>query len=127
MRLCITARRVGLEDPRRSHLEEQLRLLLGSWTCRIRQARVFLENVNGRKNGLDTRCIIEAELVPSGEVTVQSLGTDIETALAAAARRLVRRVKGDFYRRRIGVNSGDRRMVGSAGHVDLPGTDDEGC
>lgn len=103
MRLYITARSVGLEGL--GFLEDRLRLLLGSWTCRIREARVHLEDVNDRKNGLDTRCIIEAELIPSGKVAVQSLGTDIETALAGAARRLVRRVKGEFYRRRTSMRS----------------------
>lgn len=124
MRLCITARGVGLEGL--GGLEDRLRLLLGSWTCRIRQARVFLDDVKGRKNGLDTRCIMEAELIPSGHTTVRSLGTDTETALAGAARRLVRRVKGELYHKRT-IMRGDGQMVRSAGHVDLSGTDDEGC
>jgi hypothetical protein len=98
MRLCITARGVSLEGL--EHLEERLRLLLGSWTCRIRQARVFLEDVNGRKHGFDVRCTIEAELIPSGKITVQGWGTDTETALPRTARRLVRRVKRAFYRSR---------------------------
>jgi len=122
MRLCITARGIGLEGL--GCLEDRLRLLLGSWTCRIRQARVFLEDVNGRKNGLNMRCIIEAEFIPSGQVTVQGLGIDIETALAGAARRLVRRVRGEFYRTGLDASVGTR-MAGSAGDVDLPGTNDE--
>ena len=125
MRLCITARGIGLE--RLGGLEDRLRLLLGSWTCRIRQARVFLEDVNGRNNGLNMRCIIEAELIPSAEVTVQGMGTDIETALGGAAKRLVRRVKREFYRRRVSVSGDVGRMDGSAEHVDLSGANGLDC
>jgi len=83
MRLCITARRVGPENPR-SDLEERLRLLLGSWTCQIREAKVCLEAVEGSKGGLDARCEIEAALIASGRITVQGLGTDTESAMRAA-------------------------------------------
>ncbi len=123
MRLCIAARRVGLAGLR--GLEDRLRLLLGSWTCRIRQATVILEDMKGRRNGLDIRCDIEAELIPSGKVSVQGLGADVETALAGAARRLVRRVKGEFYRRRLDTRVG-ARMAGSADDAGPSGTDDEG-
>jgi putative sigma-54 modulation protein len=103
MRLCITARRVGLEDPRRSDLEERLRLLLGSWTCQIREAKVCLEDVNGSKGGLDVRCEIEAALIASGRITVQGLGTDTESAMRAAVRQLLRPVRREFYRKQVGM------------------------
>ncbi len=123
MRLCISARGVGLEGL--EHLEKWLRLLLGSWTCRIRQAKVFLEDLNGRRSGRDVRCTVEAALIPSGKVTVQGLGIDAETAVREASRRLLRRVKREFYGRRVGVGI-EKRTVRSISHVDLSGTGEEG-
>jgi hypothetical protein len=113
MRLCISARGVVLEDPSRGALEQRLRLLLGGWACRIRQAKVFIEDVNGPKGGLDLRCTIEAVLTASGTVTVRARGTDAEMVLRSAARRLVRRVKREFCRRRFGVRAGDLFDAGS--------------
>ncbi len=123
MRLCITARRMGLDGSWRDDLEERLRLLLGSWTCRIRQARVYIEDVNGPRGGLDVRCAIEAALIPSGTITAQGLGTDVESAVRGAARRLVRRVKDEFYRRRADPMAPAPR-IGRAGRTDGSGADD---
>lgn len=120
MRLCITARRIGLRGAPREDLEQRVRLLLGSWTCRIRQAKVYIEDLNGPKGGLDVRCAIEAALISSGTVTVRALGSDVETAVRGAARRLVRRVKREFYRGRAG------RKVGSMCHVGLSCSGDVG-
>lgn len=106
MRLCITARGVGLQGPSRAALEQRLRLLLGGWACRIRQAKVFIEDVNGPKGGLDLRCTIEAMLAASGTVTVRAWGTDVEMVVRGAARRLVRRVKRELGRRRFGTSEG---------------------
>lgn len=125
MRVCITARRVGLVGSWRSDLEDRLRLLLGSWTCRIRQARVYIEDINGPKGGLDVRCGIEAALIPSGSVVVQGLGTDTESAVRGAVRRLLRRVKGESYRRRVGPRM-ERRWTRSTGQVHLSATESLG-
>lgn len=115
MRLRMTARRVGLRDSWRSDLEDRLRLLLGSWTSRIRQANVRIEGANGPERGLDVRCAIEAALIPSGTVLVQGWGADVDTAVRGAARRLVRGVRGDFYRKPVG-----ERAVATAGNAASP-------
>lgn len=126
MRLSITTRRVTIQGSERTDLEERLRLLMGSWTCRIRQARVYIEDVNGPKGGLDKRCVITALLIPSGKVVVQARGIDIENVVRGAARRLLRRVKREFGRKAINPSSAGRD-IRSGTHVDLFDTCDEGC
>lgn len=111
MHLRITARPVELQGSQRADLEDRIRLLLGSWTCRIRRAWVCVENGSGRPGGLDVHCSITASMIPSGKVAVHALGTDTETAMRGAARRLVRSLKGEFSRRRPDVREG-KRMVG---------------
>jgi len=100
VRLSITARRVVLQGPSRGALEQRLRLIFGGWACRIRRAKVYIEDVKGPAGGLDVRCAIEADLTSSETVTVRALGSDVETVVRSAARRLVRRVKREFHRRR---------------------------
>lgn len=99
MRLCITGRGVGLQNTWRSELEERLRLLLGSWSARIMQAKVFIEVVNGPPGGSDVRCAIDASLIPAGTVKVSALGTDIESAARSTTRRLVRLIREELLRR----------------------------
>lgn len=99
MRLCITGRGVGLQNTWRSELEERLRLLLGSWSARIMQAKVFIEVLNGPPGGSDLRCAIDASLIPAGTVKVSALGTDIESAARSTTRRLVRLIREELLRR----------------------------
>ena len=66
----------------------------------------------------------------TGEDGASNIGVgagDIETALGGAAKRLVRRVKREFYRRRVSVSGDVGRMDGSAEHVDLSGANGLDC
>lgn len=65
------------------------------------QAKVFIEDVNGPKGGPDVRCAIDASLIPAGAVKVSALGTDIESAVRSATRRLVRLIREELFRRRV--------------------------
>lgn len=114
MRLRITARGVDPHGFRHAGLEERLRLLLGSWTSRIRRARVCIEDVNDANGGLGVRCAITAFLIPSGSVMVHAPGTDVESALRTAARRLLRQVKGEARRGRIAASGAGRTIGRSA-------------
>jgi hypothetical protein len=77
---------------------------LGRFTGRVRTIHVLLEDVNGPRGGVDTRCRIEVHLRPRGSITVSALAVDEYAATAAAAaraRELVdRRVKRVRTRRR---------------------------
>ncbi len=77
---------------------------LGRFARRVRTVRVWLEDVNGPRGGVDTRCRIEVHFRPRGSITVSALATDEYAATAEAAaraRELVdRRVKRDRSRRR---------------------------
>ena len=70
----------------------------------MRTIRVWLEDVNGPRGGVDIRCRIEVHFRPRGSINVSALAIDEYAATAGAAaraRELVdRRVKRVRSRRR---------------------------
>lgn len=70
---------------------------LGRFARRVRDIQVWLEDVNGPRGGVDTRCRIDVEFRSRGRVSVAALANDEYTATAEAAarsRKLVdRRIK----------------------------------
>ena len=100
----IVARRLELRNSHRRAIRRILASALGRFTRRVRTVRVWLEDVNGPRGGVDTRCRLEVYFRPRGSITVSALATDEYAATAEAAaraRELVdRRVKRVRSRRR---------------------------
>ena len=96
----IAARGYEMDAETRDHLEDRFRKAVGDWSKRIRRASVYLQDVNGPKGGRDRRCSIEARLLGRGVVVAIGTGTNFDTSLRLAARRLVRRLREIFRRTR---------------------------
>ena len=100
----VHARGIELKNSHRRTIRRILASALGRFARRVRTIRVWLEDVNGPRGGVDIRCRIEVHFRPRGSITVSALATDKYAATAAAAaraRELVdRRVKRVRSRRR---------------------------
>ena len=74
----------------KTHWREVRRILtsaLGRFEHRMRSVRVWLEDVNGPRGGVDNRCRIDIELRPRGIISVSASATDELVAAAKAANR----------------------------------------
>jgi hypothetical protein len=104
VRFTVHTRGLELRSSHRRAIRRILSNALGRFTRRVRTIRVWLEDVNGPRGGVDIRCRIEVHLRPRGSITVSALAVDEYAATAAAAdraRELVdRRVKRVRTRRR---------------------------
>lgn len=93
----IQARGLQLRNSHRRAIRRILASALGRFTRRVRTIRVWLEDINGPRGGVDIRCRIEVHFRPRGSITVSALAIDEYAAIAraaAGARELVdRRVK----------------------------------
>ena len=74
--------------------ERRLRFVMRRLTWLVPRARVQLSDVNGPRGGIDKRCRVELKAGAAGTVVIIAMARDwhgaIETALARAARALVR-------------------------------------
>ena len=57
---------------------------------RLRRVEVYLEDTNGEKGGVDTRCSIEVHLAGRPAVTAEDRAADVETAVDGAVERVLR-------------------------------------
>jgi hypothetical protein len=60
---------------------------LGRFGARLRDAHVWLEDVNGLRHGVDKRCRIELRLRPRGRVTVTAEAANEYAAVTRAVKR----------------------------------------
>lgn len=87
MKLSMRAKGLRLTGKLREHVERRLHFALGRFSDRVRGVSVLLEDVNGPRGGLDTRCKIRARLAPSGTVVVEETRLHAFSAVALAADR----------------------------------------
>jgi hypothetical protein len=95
--LSVQARGLELTKMHEKEVRRILTSALGRFARRMRTVRVWLEDVNGPRGGVDNRCRIELELRPRGVFSVSASASDELAAAAKAAncaRELLdRRVK----------------------------------
>ena len=74
--------------------ERRLRFAIRRFIWLVPRAKLYLSDVNGPRGGLDKRCQVELKTHSGGTVVIMALAGDwrsaLETALARAARALVR-------------------------------------
>jgi putative sigma-54 modulation protein len=86
-RLSVQTRGLFVERAFREVVPQILAAVLSQSARRIRGIKVWLEDVNGPRGGVDIRCRIELSLSPRGRVTATSLAHDEYVAIANAASR----------------------------------------
>ena len=77
--------------------ERRLRFAIRRLIWLVPRAKVYLSDVNGPRGGVDKRCQVELKTQSIGTVVITALARDwrsaLETALARAARALVRMLR----------------------------------
>jgi hypothetical protein len=87
IRLSVRSRCLSLTKAYRSAVLRTLATTLGRFARRIRAIQVWIEDVNGPRGGVDTRCRIDVDLRPRGRISMSALATDEYAATAKAAAR----------------------------------------
>jgi hypothetical protein len=99
-RLSVQTRKLTLERGFQKAVPRILAAALSQFAPRIQTIHVWLEDVNGPRGGVDTRCRIELSLSPRGRVTATSLAANEYVAIANAASRAGALVNGRIKRTR---------------------------
>ena len=58
--------------------------------ARLRRVEVYLEDTNGPKGGVDTRCSVEVHLAGRPAATAEDRAEDVETAVEGAVEKVLR-------------------------------------
>ena len=85
----------------------------GRFGDRLRRVEVYLEDTNGDKGGVDTRCSVEVHLAGRPVVSAEDRAEDVDTAVEGAVEKVLR-----VLEKQLG------RIEDRAGHVSASG--DEG-
>jgi putative sigma-54 modulation protein len=101
MRLEIRRRGVKVTEELRKYLKERLRFALSRFRHRIVSIRVYLQDLNGLRGGMDKKCRIVVALPRRGAVVVSGADTGIRSAIAGTANRAGFAVKRHVNRRRM--------------------------
>ncbi len=111
MRIQIESPDFPLTDAIRGVLERRLRYDLTRCDERIGLVEVHLADVNGRRGGVDKRCLVRVRLHGSPDVVVEDIETDLyfamNRAIARAGRTVARRLTRRFVPRRRRGSRGD--------------------
>ena len=85
-----------LADAVRSYATRRIRFALGRFAARVGRIVVRISDTNGMRGGVDQRCHISAELLPSGRVVLDQVDADLFSAIDRATERT-----GQAFRREI--------------------------
>jgi len=87
LNFSLQARGLRLTKTHRREVRRILTSALGRFEHRVRTVRVWLEDVNGPRGGVDNRCRIDIEFRPRGVISVSASESDELAAAAKAANR----------------------------------------
>jgi len=87
LHFSLQARGLRLTNTHRREVRRILTSALGRFEHRLRTVRVWLEDVNGPRGGVDNRCRIDIEFRPRGVISVSATASDELAAAAKAANR----------------------------------------
>lgn len=77
----------ALADRLRGQVEAALD---GQYHGQVRRVEIYLQDVNGHKKGIDTRCTIEVDLAGHQPVVVHELAPSVDAAVDAALDKMRR-------------------------------------
>jgi len=131
MTIAIRSSVFRIDADLRETVETHVRRGLRRYARRISEVRVWLDDANGPRGGIDRSCRIQVELLSAGTWTVESRAGTVYAALAGAIERVKmtidralkrRRRRARFPRdprnRRSGQN-GRGRLVNGSGQFDF--------
>ncbi len=75
-------------DAIRAYATRRVRFALGRFGSRVPRVVVRLSDTNGTRGGVDQRCQISADVVPSGKVVLEQVDADLFTAIDRASDRV---------------------------------------
>ncbi len=85
----------------RARIEQTVRLGIGSWSSRLRQVTVKLDERSGHHGGLNMECSIHVSPPPLDDFAILAAGSDLDAAVRSAVRQLLRRLKREAARQRV--------------------------
>jgi putative sigma-54 modulation protein len=88
MELSIRTRDVELTDALRERITRRLEFALDTFDDHVKDAFVYLMDLNGPKGGVDKLCQITIRARGIGDLAVRETATTLQAALNRAARRL---------------------------------------
>jgi putative sigma-54 modulation protein len=88
MKIVIRRRSIDITDALRQLISRRLHFALDVFDERIRQASVYLADVNGPRGGVDKVCHITVAVRGISDVVVSDAGATAEAALTRATARL---------------------------------------
>lgn len=85
--VTVVGRGLPITDDLQAFARRRLAFAAGRFSSKVREATVWLDDLNGPRQGVDKRCRIVLRLAPAGAVTVTAQATNEYAAIAEAARR----------------------------------------
>lgn len=99
MELELHVRGTDFLEALRNYAERRLRFSVRRLVHHIRRLRIYVEDLNGPRGGIDKRCRIVVEFAPSGNLVIEETAARIHEAVDRAAGRLRRSVRRELKRR----------------------------
>lgn len=88
MNPTIIAKGIKASESLKKHITERLSTILSHTKNHITDITVRLTDLNGSRNGIDKRCLIQVKLSGSPAIVVAEFSTDITSAVDMAANRI---------------------------------------
>lgn len=113
MKINILDRAQRLSDANHEHAHRSLHFALSRFGDEIQTVTISVEDLNGPKGGVDTRCVLKAKLRRHGTTEVTQEGTSFGECIRLASPRLGRSVRRQLDRERKFDRQTVRRMEGT--------------
>lgn len=99
MELELHVRGTEFLEALRNYAERRLRFSVRRLDHHIKRLRIYVEDLNGSRGGIDKRCRIIAQIAPSGNLVIEETDARIHEAVDRAADRFGRTVRRELKRR----------------------------
>lgn len=101
------------------HVDEKIQGALAPASHHVVGVTIRLDDVNGKRGGIDKRCRVVAELRGAKIVTVQAVSSDLYTAISKAANRIKHATARALKRRKARERKDPQRPGAFGEHLDL--------
>ena len=88
MRISFHTRGIQESDTVRAYLERRLHFALDRFARHVPQVSVYVEDVNGPRGGIDTKCVIAAGLSSGSKIVVEEKAEGAMQAIYRACQRM---------------------------------------